>query len=85
MNRTQAIGRAALVRALVNGLERRVADGIDDATNAGATDVADKLSDAQGHIEQAHVALTQAAALIAAHFEEPDVALFSGGDDKPPV
>jgi len=84
MNRTQAIGRAALVRALVNGLERRVQEGIDGASDAGAPAAAAKLTDAQALIEQAHVALTEAAALIAAHFGEADASAFSGGDDKPP-
>lgn len=83
ISRAKAVGKAAMVRAHLNGAERRLQDGIDEALEAGRQDIADKLSTALALIESAHTKATEAAHLVAAHFDEPDVTLFSGGDDKP--
>lgn len=84
ISRAKAVGKAALVRAHLNGAERKLQDGIDAALDAGRQDIADKLAVCLVLLEKAHGKATEAATLIAAHFNEPDVSLFSGGDDKPP-
>jgi len=84
-SKAQAIGRAAVVRAGFNSVERRLQEAIDLAIEAGRPDIADRLSAALSGVEAGHVAANEAAALIAAHYDEGDVSVFSGGDDKPTV
>ncbi len=78
----QAIGKAAVVRAHLTGVERRLQDGIDIALDAGRQDIADRLGDALTLVEAGHAAATEAAGMIAAHFGE-GVEAFSGPEDKP--
>lgn len=79
----QAIGRAAIVRAGFNSVERRLQEAVDLAIEAGRPDIADRLSAALSGVEAGHVAANEAAALIAAHYGEPDVSVLSGPEDKP--
>lgn len=85
VTKMQAVRRAARVQGLVTALERLIADGIEAANDANATGVELKLIDARNNITLAHDDLNEVAALLAGHFDEPDVTLFSGGDDKPPL
>lgn len=81
-NRIKAIGRAALVRAHVTGIERRLQEGLEDAQEVGLPNVVDKIIVAQDAVSAAHEALNAVAHALAAAFnDEPST--FSGGDDKP--
>jgi hypothetical protein len=72
------------MRALMNGIERRTQESIDDAADAGLTGAVEKLTEAQGYLEQAHAAFNALPPMLAAHFGDTDVTPYSGGDDKPP-
>jgi len=81
--KARSIGRAALLRAAITSAERLLLESIEDAQEAGRQDIADKLSAALAHVERGHGRANETAAMIAAHFGEPDATLWSGGDDKP--
>ncbi len=81
--KARAIGRAALLRSAITSAERLLGEAIEDAQAAGRQDIADKLSAALVHIERGHTRANQAATLVAAHFGETDVQVFSGPEDKP--
>jgi hypothetical protein len=85
MTKVRAIAKAALVKAKINTLERLLLDGVEMATEAQRGDVADKISDAHGHVTTAHGLLSEVAAMLADHYDD-DVSTFSGGsaDDKEP-
>lgn len=85
ISRSKAVGKAAMVRAHLNGAERQLQEGVEAALEAGRQDIADRLASALVLVEKAHGKATEAAALVAGHFNETDLSLFSGGDDKPPM
>lgn len=78
MDKARAVGRAAVIRLLMQGLERRLEESATAAEGVSGP-VADKLNDALGFVHQAHDKLNEAAALAATHYGEPDVTVFSGG------
>jgi len=86
--RADAIGKAGVVKAAIANAERRLQDVVDLATNAGRPDIADKLAAALAHVERGHARANEAAVMVAEHFDEPDISVFSGGDgddkDQPP-
>lgn len=82
-SKTQAIGKAAVVRAALNSVERHLQDAIDLAMEDGRPDIADKLAAAMTHVERGHARANEAAVMVAGHFAEPDVGVFSGPEDKP--
>jgi len=82
--KARSITRAALLRAAITSAERLLLEAIETAQEAGRQDIADKLSGALAHIERGHARANEAAPLVAAHFTEPNVALWSGPEDKPP-
>jgi hypothetical protein len=84
-SKTKAIGRAALVKAKINSLERLLLEGADMASDAERGDIAGKLMNAHGYVTTAHGLLSDVADMLAAHFNDDPVA-FSGGDadDKTP-
>ena len=82
--KARSVTRAVLLRAAITSAERLLLEGIETAQEAGRQDIADKLSSALVHVERGHARASEAAPLIAAHFDEPSVALWSGPEDKPP-
>ena len=82
--KARSIGRATLLRAAITSAERLLTEGIEDALDAGRPDIADKLQSALAHIERGHARANEATPLVAAHFGESDVRLWSGPEDKPP-
>lgn len=81
--KSQAIGRAALLRAAITSTERLLMGDIEAAQAAGRQDIADKLTASLAHVERAHARANEVAGLVAAHFGETDVKVFSGPEDKP--
>ena len=82
--KNRAIGKAARTKAVINGLERLLQEGIEDAQAEGLSLVVDRLMAAQDAVSAAHVKLNAVAEALSAAFDE-DVQAFSGGDDKPTV
>lgn len=79
---SQAIGRAALLKARFASIEAGLQDAYTAATAGGRPDIAVKLGAALEHVQRGHARAGEAAGLVAAHFDVPvsDV----GGEDKPP-
>lgn len=80
--KNRAIGKAARTKAVINGLERLIQEGIDDAQGVGLPTVVDRLMAAQDAVAVAHLKLNAVAEALSDAFDE-DVQAFSGGDDKP--
>jgi hypothetical protein len=81
--RAAAIGKAAVVRASIVTAERQLRDAIATATEAGRADIAARLAAALTHVERGHARANEAAVMVAEHFGEQDISVFSGPEDKP--
>lgn len=81
--KNRAIGKAARTKAVINGLERIIQEGIDDAQAEGLPVVVDRLMAAQDAVAVAHARLTAVALALSEAFNDTPEA-FSGGstDDK---